>query len=500
MNRTQKDLRHELIHTHKMPEIIFSAILDRMKRWAAANPDQLISHQKSDLIAAWVYTMGRPGASAADVASPGPGYVNVLGEVTDMKMRNSFRICSTFNASMRMAEPRKAEPEYQWINYHLRNAVKHLTGAQEGQTLYRGQPELYSQAYKAGDIVQWMDYKSTSTDEAIAAQLAGEGGFMMYIEEGVTENLGASFGNTNPPLSAWPEKAEILLPAGATFQVLTNGPAADGSGRTHISLRFLGEWVDTEFKESEALPMINHHNNTVVSASGLRKTDFYGGSDPYAIVYVDGVRVGDTPHVSSSLDPVFRGNIFREQIVQHYISGILKPPQRPMKVRIELKDFDDAKPEEDDDFLGQVEFVAEGDQVLFEKRSLKLVGSAEFPDVDVAGEVVVEMTKQNAPTCTCTRFGKSASFGPQREPEAELDEPEPKPEPLRERGESHAYPTESEIAQHAAAAAAQGHASMQVVAEEPETELELETETEPGSPTKPTLQSDSWKALKQKVN
>lgn len=58
----------------------------------------------------------------------------------------------------------------------------------------------------------------------------------------VPDNLGARF-NTEPSLSAWPDKASILLPAGATFIVTKHVKEVTlGVERSKVNLRYMGEW------------------------------------------------------------------------------------------------------------------------------------------------------------------------------------------------------------------------------------------------------------------
>ena len=91
----------------------------------------------------------------------------------------------------------------------------------------------------------------------------------------------------------------------------------------------------------------------VVSAKGLRKTDALGKSDPYAVVYVDGEKVGQTDFLSKTLDPHWEAEI-PVQISQTYVDGRLQAPAdyRGAKIRVEVFDHDFGSAH---DFLGQVE-------------------------------------------------------------------------------------------------------------------------------------------------
>ena len=80
----------------------------------------------------------------------------------------------------------------------------------------------------------------------------------------------------------------------------------------------------------------------VVSASGLKKADLLGGSDPYAVVLWDGQRVGQTHHVPNTQSP------------QWNVGIPVSIPPCGGTARVEIYDHDDS-PGDADDFLGQIE-------------------------------------------------------------------------------------------------------------------------------------------------
>jgi hypothetical protein len=97
---------------------------------------------------------------------------------------------------------------------------------------------------------QWKDYKSTSTNFAAAAEFAKKDEDhpepVFFIIVGARANLGAKF-STKPPLSAWPNEDEILLPAGATFVVKKRQYIGGQEGTEEykgirVTLKYLGEW------------------------------------------------------------------------------------------------------------------------------------------------------------------------------------------------------------------------------------------------------------------
>ena len=92
---------------------------------------------------------------------------------------------------------------------------------------------------------------------------------------------------------------------------------------------------------------------TIVGAHGLRKTDMMGKSDPYAVVYLNDEKVGQTDFQSKTLDPNWESE-FQVQIPQTYHDGVLQlvPGHRGATVRIEVFDHDYSSSH---DFLGQVE-------------------------------------------------------------------------------------------------------------------------------------------------
>jgi hypothetical protein len=129
--------------------------------------------------------------------------------------------------------------------------------AVEPEPLYRGQSSLYGEKYKEGTTITWKDYKSSSTNKQSAEKFAGKAGVLFTLKD-LRPNLGAKKrlllslfvlkmiilprqardkhrGNskkkafcagacfsTQPPLSAWPNEEEILLPAVSHHATVTS--------------------------------------------------------------------------------------------------------------------------------------------------------------------------------------------------------------------------------------------------------------------------------------
>lgn len=72
---------------------------------------------------------------------------------------------------------------------------------------------------------------------------------------------------------------------------------------------------------------------TILSATGLKKADMIGSSDPYAVVLVDGVEIARTRTMFNTLDPVWREP--RQTIPLRLVQG-----QNPCGVVIQLWDED----------------------------------------------------------------------------------------------------------------------------------------------------------------
>jgi hypothetical protein len=154
-------LREELTQIHQMDEAAFGEVQERCEAWLDMNRFTDLRRNPvrlEDLIAAWVYSMGPGGLSPNTCRC---GYVRVDGSKqhgTTCSCRpgpKNFSIYAKFNRSMRgVAIPDSAEPEHQWMHYHLDNAVLHIPGAKENQKLFRGQRDRYGHDYEPGAIVQ----------------------------------------------------------------------------------------------------------------------------------------------------------------------------------------------------------------------------------------------------------------------------------------------------------------------------------------------------------
>jgi hypothetical protein len=151
-----------------------------------------------------------------------------------------------------MVEPDKPPSRFRWTYYHLRNAVRSLDGAKEGQKLWRGQGRFYDaeegqeegHSYQKGALVVWKEFVSTATSREPAVKYAANGGArnsyrwtgVLFEIQGAHANLGASF----QQLSIYPDEDEILLPPGTSFQVLER---FNEGGLELVTLKYVGTWV-----------------------------------------------------------------------------------------------------------------------------------------------------------------------------------------------------------------------------------------------------------------
>ena len=128
----------------------------------------------------------------------------------------------------------------------------------------------------------------------------------------------------------------------------------------------------------------------VVAATGLRKTDMMGKSDPYAVVYLDDEKVGQTDFLAKTLDPHWEAEI-PVQIVQTYVDGVLQavPGHRGAKVRVEIYDHDVSSGH---DFLGQLELhsVEYSDDLTIPIQTMPLKGKGNKQG-KVTGEITLAL-------------------------------------------------------------------------------------------------------------
>ena len=85
---------------------------------------------------------------------------------------------------------------------------------------------------------------------------------------------------------------------------------------------------------------------TIIGASNLRKTDLFGGADPYVIVFLDGVKVGQTEPQFKTTTPEW-GDQFKLKF----------DPEEGGKLKVQVFDYDENSAH---DFLGQIEFQLGG--------------------------------------------------------------------------------------------------------------------------------------------
>ena len=100
---------------------------------------------------------------------------------------------------------------------------------------------------------------------------------------------------------------------------------------------------------------------TIIGASNLRKTDLFGGADPYAVAFLDGVKIGQTEPQFKTTNPEW-GDQFKLKI----------PPEEGGKLKVQIFDYDENSGH---DFLGQIEFQLGGtrgqggpEAVILEKK------------------------------------------------------------------------------------------------------------------------------------
>ena len=115
--------------------------------------------------------------------------------------------------------------------------------------------------------------------------------------------------------------------------------------------------LQPESEEGAGLPRLL----TVIGASNLRKTDFFGGADPYVVAFFNSVKIGESDVQFKTTNP--------EWSAQFKLSV---PPEEGGKLKVQIFDFDDNSAH---DFLGQIEFNLGGprgqggpEAVILEKR------------------------------------------------------------------------------------------------------------------------------------
>eukprot|EP01044_Picomonas_judraskeda_P002183 COSAG03_NODE_150_length_11507_cov_752.905242_3_plen_331_part_00 len=136
--------------------------------------------------------------------------------------------------------------------------------------------------------------------------------------------------------------------------------------------------LQKESEEGAGLPRLL----TVIGASNLRKTDFFGGADPYAVVFFNSAKVGETDVQFKTTNPEWKAQ-FKLSV----------PPEEGGKLKVQIFDFDDNSGH---DFLGQIEFnlggargQGGGEAVILEKR-YNLMARRQFVGKDkVKGQITL---------------------------------------------------------------------------------------------------------------
>jgi hypothetical protein len=134
-------------------------------------------------------------------------------------------------------------------------------------------------------------------------------------------------------------------------------------------------------------------NLIIVGASGLKSSDLFGASNPYAVIYLDDEKIGQTEHIKKTLMPVW-DEVFPVNV-----------PPFGSALRVEVHDHDQGS---DHDFLGQVELIlapsAEGGQEMLIPTTTRPLVPGEGPDKRAAqGELTLLLEDPALPTAKLNR-------------------------------------------------------------------------------------------------
>lgn len=153
--------------------------------------------------------------------------------------------------------------------------------------------------------------------------------------------------------------------------MLTTGPAAKGSEGKKVK----GKLTILVEDPSKHPPPVKRRI-VIESAKYLANADIMGKSDPYAIAYWNGQKLGKTATVEDTLDPVFpeAENGFE----------VMVPPARGGNLRLEV--FDEDVGPNADDLLGMVELRVGGENGLGDENVLHNDTAAEFELVTRKGK------------------------------------------------------------------------------------------------------------------
>lgn len=208
----------------------YDFIEDKMERWLSAAYRGTM--KTADAIAASIWTMG----SATDSV-----------DCTGGRVRETFN-SKLFNATKTGRRSTKFDEEFGRMHKHLKNAVVNAPGAPEslgGDEFFLGftAQEYSEQTRQGGDSytkdsqVTWLDFRSTTTEKAVAAEKAGDGGLVIKIL-GLTENCAANFAKVG--LGKRCDHHDVVLRPGITFAVERKQGPVPRKNRlyTLVTLRF----------------------------------------------------------------------------------------------------------------------------------------------------------------------------------------------------------------------------------------------------------------------
>ena len=244
-------------------------VVDAVREYKDAHFEECSELSLDDLVAARLATRGTPVYKVGTFSEERAPMHQVLNA-----------ICR------RMQQPDTPPYDQRAMYHHLKNAVHHLHGADEGEQLYRGQTDVFGDDYEVGGVVTWKCFPSVSRQDAKARAFAGtEGGVLFVIQGDHSENFGAVISGgevhseTRPPLAVGQEAVDddgdtLLLPPGTSFLVAED--AVEATGLRVVTLMHIGEWLDSEIL---SLPAVQQAQRDLEAAArthrnALRIHDF----------------------------------------------------------------------------------------------------------------------------------------------------------------------------------------------------------------------------------
>ena len=220
-------------------------VIDAAREYKNAHFEECCAMSLDDLIAARLATRATPVYKLSTFSEERAPMHQVLNAVC-----------------RKMQQPDAPPDDYRMMYRHLKNAVRHLHGADEGERLYRGQTDVFGDDNEVGGVVTWKAFGSVSRTEAKARAYAGtDGGVLFAIQGDHPANFGAVIrggqvhSDTQPPLAVGKEPDDedtLLLPPGTSFLVLEDA-VEEATGLRLITLMYVGDWLDSEVLEQPAV-------------------------------------------------------------------------------------------------------------------------------------------------------------------------------------------------------------------------------------------------------